>query len=58
MLKQAFFKTDCSTGGIGHILMQVEYSPQSLVALKLLEDTGEYTFDLSLDCLRICLMFF
>ena len=36
-----------------YILMQVDESPQSLAALTLLKDAGEYTFDLSLDGPRL-----
>ena len=38
---------------MGYILMQDNESPQSLVTLTLLEDTGEYTFDISLDGSRL-----
>ena len=56
--KPAILETDWSTGGMGYILMQADESSQSLVALKLLEDTGEYTFGFSLDGPRLHPVFF
>ena len=38
--------------------MQTDDLPQSVATVKLLEDKGEYTFDLSLDGLRLRLVFF
>lgn len=38
--------------------MQADDSPQPLAALTLLEKTGEYTFDFSLDSPRLRPMFF
>ena len=56
--KPAFLKTDWYTGGTGYILMKADKSPQSLTELTLLEATGKYTFDLSLDGPRLRPMFF
>ena len=56
--KPAFLKIDWSDGGMGYILMQADEPPQSLTSLTLSEDTGECTFDLSLDGPRLCPVFF
>ena len=41
-----------------YILMHADEFPQSLAVLTLLEDTGEYTFDLLLDDPRLRPVFF
>ena len=56
--KSVFLKTDWYTGEMGYILIQADASPQSLVALILLKDTSEYTFDLSHDGPRLRPVFF
>lgn len=38
--------------------MQADYSPQFLVALKVLDNTGECTVDLTLDCPLLRFMLF
>ena len=56
--KPIFLKTDWSAGGMGYILMQADDTPQSVAAIKLLEETGECTFDLSVDGPRLRPVFF
>ena len=56
--KPAFPKTDWSADGMGYILTQVDDLPQSVAAIQLLKDKGEYTFDLSLDGPRLRPVFF
>ena len=43
---------------MGYILMQTGDSPQSLIAVKLLEDTDNCAFDLSLDGTQLRPVFF
>ena len=56
--KSAFLDIDWSADGIGYILTQHDESPQSLAAIKLLETTRKYTFDLTLDRPQIQSLFF
>lgn len=51
--KPVFFKINWFIGGMGNILIQAYDSPQSLTALKLLEDTGEYISYIFLDGPRL-----
>ena len=51
--KPAFLKTDWSAGGMGYILMQADETSQSVATVRLLEETGEYTFNFSLDGPRL-----
>ena len=49
---------DWSDGGMGYILIQADDTSQSMAAVQLLEETGECTFDLSLDGPRLKPVFF
>ena len=47
--KLVFLKTGWSANGIGHILMQPDNCSESLLSLKFLEDSGDCSFELSLE---------
>ena len=51
--KPAVFKTDWSANRMGYILMQPDNRSKFLRALKILEDSGDLYFDLSLEGPRV-----
>ena len=56
--KPVFLKTDWSAGRMDYILIQANDTSQSVAAVQLLEETGECSFDLSLDGPRLRPVFF
>ena len=56
--KPTFLKTDWSAEGMGWILMQPADDEESLKATKLLKETGECKFDLSMNGARLKPIFF